>query len=88
MFFTSAGNGLVPPSGIAGAVSVRPDLAGAAAGLTGSLQIGFGALVAPLVGAALETTVWPLIAIMMVCSLLAIASLGLVAGQRRSAPDR
>jgi DHA1 family bicyclomycin/chloramphenicol resistance-like MFS transporter len=88
MFFIGAGNGLVLPSGIAGAVSVKPDLAGAAAGLVGSLQIGFGALVAPLVGAALETTVWPLITIMTVCSLLAIAAFGLVAGQRRSAPDR
>jgi DHA1 family bicyclomycin/chloramphenicol resistance-like MFS transporter len=88
MFFIGAGNGLVLPSGIAGAVSVKPDLAGAAAGLTGSLQIGCGALVAPLVGAALETTVWPLIVIMMVCSLLAIAAFGLVAGQRRSALDR
>src|SRR5215207_9406568 len=58
MFFIGAGNGLVLPSGIAGAVSVRPDLAGAAAGLAGSLQIGFGALVAPFVGATLDTTVW------------------------------
>ena len=59
MFFIGAGNGLVLPSGIAGAVSVRPDLAGAAAGLAGSLQIGFGALVAPFVGATLDTTVGP-----------------------------
>ena len=48
MFFIGAGNGLVLPSGIAGAVSVKPDVAGAAAGLSGSVQIGFGALVAPL----------------------------------------
>jgi MFS transporter, DHA1 family, multidrug resistance protein len=87
MFFIGAGNGLVLPSGIAGAVSVRPDLAGAAAGLAGSLQIGFGALVAPFVGATLDTTVWPLITIMTVCSLLAAASLGLVAGRRRSTPS-
>ena len=33
MFFIGAGNGLVLPSGIAGAVSVKPDIAGAAAGL-------------------------------------------------------
>jgi len=83
MFFIGLGNGLVLPSGIAGAVSVRPDVAGAAAGLSGSLQIGFGALVAPVVGATLETTVWPLIAIMTACSLLAIASFGLVVSQRK-----
>jgi MFS transporter, DHA1 family, multidrug resistance protein len=85
MFFIGVGNGLVLPSGIAGAVSVNPEVAGAAAGLSGSLQIGFGALVAPLIGAMLSTTVWPLIAIMAACALLAIASFGLIAGQRKPA---
>jgi len=88
MFFIGVGNGLVLPSGIAGAVSVRPEAAGAAAGLSGSLQIGFGALVAPIVGAVLGATVWPLIAIMGTCSLLAIASFGLIAGQLRSVTSR
>ncbi len=88
MFFIGLGNGLVLPGGIAGAVSVKPEVAGAAAGLSGSLQIGFGALVAPIVGAMLRTEVWPLIAIMAVCSLLAIASFGLVAGPRKSIPGR
>jgi DHA1 family bicyclomycin/chloramphenicol resistance-like MFS transporter len=82
MLFIGVANGLVLPSGIAGAVSVRPDLAGAASGLSGSFQIGFGALVAPIVGAALGSTVWPLIAIMATCSCLAIVSFVLVAGQR------
>jgi MFS transporter, DHA1 family, multidrug resistance protein len=84
MFFIGVANGLVLPSGIAGAVSVKPDVAGAAAGLSGSVQIGFGALVAPLIGATLDATVWPLIAIMAACSMLAIASFGLVAGHRTS----
>lgn len=84
MFFIGVGNGLVLPNGIAGAVSVRPDVAGAAAGLSGSVQIGFGALVAPLIGATLNTTVWPLITIMGICSLLAIASFGLVVGRQRA----
>jgi MFS transporter, DHA1 family, multidrug resistance protein len=82
MLFIGVANGLVLPSGIAGAVSVRPDLAGAASGLSGSFQIGFGALVAPIVGAALSSTVWPLIVIMTICSLLAIVSFALVAAQR------
>ena len=86
MFFIGAGNGLVLPSGIAGAVSVKPDVAGAAAGLSGSVQIGFGALVAPLIGSTLDTTVWPLITIMAACSLLTLASFGLVAGQRGTKP--
>jgi MFS transporter, DHA1 family, multidrug resistance protein len=86
MFMIAAGNGLVLPSGIAGVVSVRPDMAGAAAGLSGSLQIGFGAVVAPLVGATLSTTVWPLISIMGVGSILAVASFGLIVVGSRSAP--
>ncbi len=85
MLFIGVANGLVLPSGIAGAVSVRPDLAGAASGLSGSFQIGFGALVAPIVGAALGSTVWPLIAIMATCSCLAIVSFALVAGQHSRA---
>jgi DHA1 family bicyclomycin/chloramphenicol resistance-like MFS transporter len=86
MFFIGLGNGLVLPSGIAGAVSVKPGVAGAAAGLSGSLQIGFGALVAPAVGATLDTTVWPLITIMAICALFALASFGLVADWRRASP--
>lgn len=78
MFFIGAGNGLVLPSGIAGAVSVSPDLAGAAAGLAGSLQIGFGALIAPIVGLMLDTTAWPLIAVMSACALLSIPPLFLI----------
>ena len=85
MLFIGVANGLVLPSGIAGAVSVRSDLAGAAAGLSGSFQIGFGALVAPIVGATLSSTVWPLIAIITICSSLAIASLALVATRRMPA---
>jgi DHA1 family bicyclomycin/chloramphenicol resistance-like MFS transporter len=87
MFLIGVANGLVLPSGIAGAVSVKPEAAGAAAGLSGSLQIGFGALVAPVVGAVLSTTVWPLIAIMAVCALLGLAAFGLVAGSVKSASD-
>ncbi|WP_230533280.1 multidrug effflux MFS transporter [Microvirga roseola] len=88
MFFIGMGNGLVLPSGIAGAVSVKPELAGAAAGLTGSIQIGFGALVAPIVGAMLQTSLWPLLVIMAVSSLLAVASFGLVRDRTRSSPVR
>jgi len=88
MFLIGAANGLVLPNGIAGAVSVKPDAAGAAAGLSGSFQIGFGALVAPIVGSLLSTTVWPLIAIMTVCSLLGLAAFGLVAVSSRAESGR
>lgn len=49
-------------------------------------QIGFGALVAPVVGATVGATVWPLITIMAICALLALASFGLVVERRRSSP--
>ena len=82
MTFVGVGNGLVIPSGVAGAVSIKPNVAGAAAGLSGSFQIGFGALVAPVVGALLGATVWPLIAVMAGCALLTLFSVGLVADRR------
>jgi len=68
MFLLAVGNGLVLPSCIAGAVSVKPEVAGAASGLAGSIQIGFGAVVAPLIGALLQDTAWPLIAVVGVCA--------------------
>lgn len=78
MFLVGAANGIVLPSGFAGAVSVRPDLAGAASGLAGSLQIGMGALVTPILGALLGQTVWPLIAVMIACASLAALAFLLV----------
>lgn len=44
MMVVGIGNGLVLPNAAAGAVSVRPEAAGAAAGLIGSFQIGMGAI--------------------------------------------
>ncbi len=71
MGFVALSNGLVLPSAIAGVVSVMPRVAGAASGLAGSLQIGFAALVAPLVGWLLNTTAWPLLIVMLASSLAA-----------------
>jgi DHA1 family bicyclomycin/chloramphenicol resistance-like MFS transporter len=50
MGLTAFGNGAAQPSAVAGAVSVRPQLAGTASGLVGSAQMGFGALMTVLVG--------------------------------------
>lgn len=88
MFFIGAANGLVLPNGAAGAVSVKPELAGAAAGLSGSLQIGFTAVTASVVGAMLTTTVWPLIVIITVCLLCALASFWFLSSTRRFALPR
>ncbi len=50
MMVVGIGNGLVLPNATAGAVSVRPDAAGAAAGLMGSFQISIGALTSVIGG--------------------------------------
>ncbi|WP_114375615.1 multidrug effflux MFS transporter [Elioraea thermophila] len=47
----AVGNGIAQANALAGAVSVRPGLAGTASGLAGALQMGFGALATVLVGA-------------------------------------
>lgn len=42
----SLGNGMVIPNAVAGAVSVRPEVSGTASGITGFVQMAFGAAVA------------------------------------------
>ncbi|MEP0519213.1 MAG: multidrug effflux MFS transporter [Hyphomicrobiales bacterium] len=75
MFFLSIANGLVLPSSMAGTVSVRPELAGSAAGLSGSFQMLFGATLSYFVGIILPMSViptaWPLIIAMTVSLILA-----------------
>lgn len=76
MFFSSLSNGLTLPNAVAGAVSVRPDLAGAASGLSGSLQTGIGAGASITVGALIASNIfgetgWPLVLVMAVSSGLA-----------------
>src|SRR6185369_14834909 len=44
------GNGLLLPTSVAGAVSIRPQVAGTASGLTGFIQMSVGALAAQLGG--------------------------------------
>jgi DHA1 family bicyclomycin/chloramphenicol resistance-like MFS transporter len=66
-------NGLALPGATAAAISVRPDLAGAGAGLSGALQLGLGAFLTWVVGHSVGTTVWPMMIAMIVCSILALA---------------
>jgi DHA1 family bicyclomycin/chloramphenicol resistance-like MFS transporter len=74
MAFSGMANGMALPSAVSGAISVRPDIAGAAAGLSGAAQIGTGAIFSGLGGWALTgaTTPMPLFAIMMLAAVLAI----------------
>jgi MFS transporter, DHA1 family, multidrug resistance protein len=57
MMLNGIGNGLTIPTLTAAALSVRPDMAGAAAGLTGFVQLSLGAAAAWLSG--LVTPLWP-----------------------------
>jgi len=85
MFLIGFANGLALPSAIAGAVSVRPDLAGSAAGLSGSLQLGLGGLATFVVGAIIGASVWPLVAVMAVSIAVALAA-GLFVAPSRASP--
>ena len=75
-------NGLALPSAMASAVSIRPELAGTAAGLAGSLQIGVGALGAFVVGLLQEGSMsaLPMMVIMTLAG--AVSALGFVMTRR------
>lgn len=70
------GNGLTMPSSNAGALSVRPQLAGSASGLSGALTVGVGAVFTSITGAILtpENGATALVGMMLFCS-----AVGLVA---------
>lgn len=53
MIFIGVGNGFSIPTGSAGVMSVRADLAGSAAGLSGALMVGLGAVLSWMTTAAL-----------------------------------
>ncbi len=78
------GSGMALPGASANALSVRPDLAGAAAGLSGTAHLGAGAIAAYIVGHMLVDTAWPMIVIMSISALLALVA-SLSAG--KPAPD-
>nr|WP_284739492.1 multidrug effflux MFS transporter [Rhizobium sp. CG5] len=71
------GNGLTLPSANAGIVSVRPELAGSASGLGGAITMAGGALLSVFASAIIteETGSWPLLAVMLACGMLAVASI-------------
>lgn len=71
------GNGLTLPNVMAGSISVRPDLAASAAGLSGALMTAGGAVLAAVAAQAVTpaTGPWPLLAIMAASSALAGLSL-------------
>jgi len=80
----SIGQGFAIPNGLAGAVSVDPERAGAAAGLAGFLQMAFGALAAHVTGLVVPYGAWTLAVMMAAGSAAAVAIhvLGVAPGRR------
>jgi len=67
-------NGIALPSAISGAISVRPEIAGSASGLSGAAQLGTGAVLS-IVGSALlagSTTALPMLLVMAAAAALAL----------------
>ncbi|MEJ8572939.1 multidrug effflux MFS transporter [Microbaculum marinum] len=69
MMLVTFSNGLVMASAVTSSVSVRPDLAGAASGLGGFLQIGTGAIATIVVGLAHDGTAVPMALIILAFAL-------------------
>ena len=80
----SFGNGVFLPNCVAGAVSVRPQAAGTASGLTGFMQMALGAAAAQGMShvVATATSGMPLAVAMLILSILALAAYYLFLGKR------
>lgn len=74
--FVGLGNGLTMPSSNAGALSVRPKLAGSASGLMAAITVGAGAALTTLAGIVVtaETGALTLLILMLVCSAIGLAA--------------
>jgi len=76
MMLIGLANGISLPSAISGAISVHPEIAGAASGLSGAAQIGTGAVLSAIAGAALGhgASPTPMFALMAAAALLGIVA--------------
>ncbi|MCF2905462.1 multidrug effflux MFS transporter [Octadecabacter sp. CECT 8868] len=74
MIFIGLGNGILLPNANAGMLSVRPALAGSAAGLGGAFMIGGGAALSVIAGFVLgpETGARPLIVLMLLTTMSSV----------------
>jgi DHA1 family bicyclomycin/chloramphenicol resistance-like MFS transporter len=85
MVFIGLGNGLCIPNATAGMLSVRPHIAGTAAGLGGAIMIGGGAALAVLAGLLLtpESGADPLLWLMLLTAIAGVISILLVIRRER-----
>jgi len=85
MTFVGLGNGLTIPNATAGALSVRPHLAGTASGLSGAIMLAGGAALSQLAGYLLtpETGAWPLLWMMFSSAFAGVIAVILVIWRER-----
>lgn len=86
MCLVGLGNGMSIPNATAGAISVRPHLAGSASGLSGAIMLGGGAGLSAMAGWVLVpgTTAAPLLIIMFTTAVLGLISIALVIKREKS----
>lgn len=75
--------GLSMPNSLAAVISLRPDLAGAASGLAGFLQMGTAALVAQIIGSIQSGSPYPMAIGMLVSAVLMMLSAVFAVGRAR-----
>lgn len=68
------GNGISLPNAQAGAINEFPNMAGSASGLTGFLQMALSALAAQLVALLFNGTVYPMLLLMLLASVISLAA--------------
>ena len=68
------GNGISLPNAQAAAINEFPDMAGAASGLSGFLQMGLSAVAAQLVALIYNGTIYPMLTLMLTASLISLLS--------------
>ena len=85
MIFVGLGNGMSIPNATAGAMSVRPHLAGTASGLSGAIMLIGGAALSGLAGMMLvpETGAVTLLFIMLATAALGVVAIGVVVWRER-----
>jgi MFS family permease len=82
LFASVASLGMVMPNGTSLALDRHPERAGTAAALLGAGQFAIGALVAPLVGLAGESSARPMALVMLGCAVLAVSAFAVSAPAR------
>lgn len=86
MLLVGIGNGLALPTATAGGVSVRPEAAGAAAGLLGACQIGLGAI-SSILAAILATSAVGAVGLTALMTGFGLAGLACALAARRVRPS-